>query len=111
MASGANLINSDGQVVGEETNATDGYHAAIWDATNGLRDLNTVFAAYLTAWSAANGNATVVLNDAQAINDKDVITRHRNHQWDCQPGVCHDPVVRRRQFRRQGRHQRPDARF
>jgi hypothetical protein len=73
MSSGANLINSDGQVVGETTagSATD---AAIWDSTNGVRDLNTVFSAYLAKWSAENNNATVVLNDAQAINDKDVIS-------------------------------------
>ena len=73
LCSGANLINSDGQVVGEEINATDGYHAAIWDSANGLRDLNTAFSAYLAAWSAANGGATVVLNDATGINDEDAI--------------------------------------
>ena len=36
------------------------YNAAIWDSANGLRDLNTAFSAYLAAWSAVNGGATVV---------------------------------------------------
>ena len=41
MASGANLINSNGQVVGEKLMPPTRYHAAIWDPVNGVRDLNT----------------------------------------------------------------------
>jgi hypothetical protein len=71
-ASGSNLINNNGQVVGE-TSVSGVYHAAIWDSTNGLRDLNTLYAADLAAWSTTNGGATVVLNDASGINDKGAI--------------------------------------
>jgi hypothetical protein len=76
MTSGANLINRNGQVVGEmNLGTTDApvWNAAIWDTSNGLRNLNALYAADLAAWSAANGGATVVLNDAQGINDKGAI--------------------------------------
>ena len=35
----------------------------------GLQDLNTLYSADLATWSAAHGNQTIVLNDAEAIND------------------------------------------
>ncbi len=66
------LLNMKGQVVGEENVGTPDvpvWHAAIWDASNGLRDLNTVYASTLAAWSAANGGTTMVLNAATAIGD------------------------------------------
>jgi hypothetical protein len=62
-----NLINDAGQVVGEEQ-VGGVWHAAIWDATNGLRDLNTVYAGLLA--TAAPG---FVLNAATAINDSGYI--------------------------------------
>jgi hypothetical protein len=58
------LINSRGQVVGEEQ-VSSVWHAAIWDATNGVRDLNTVYASFLPAG--------FVLNAATAINDNFIV--------------------------------------
>ena len=68
MDTGANLINSSGQVVGE-MGVSGAAHAAVWSASAGLQDLNTLYSADLAAWSAAHGNQTIVLNDAEAIND------------------------------------------
>jgi probable HAF family extracellular repeat protein len=57
----SNLLNDAGQVVGEYDTGGGIWHAAIWDSTLGLRDLNTVFAAVLPAG--------FVLNCATAINN------------------------------------------
>jgi hypothetical protein len=61
------LINNRGQVVGEEQ-VGGVWHAAIWDSSNGLRDLNTVYAGLLA--TAAPG---FVLNAATAINDNYIV--------------------------------------
>ena len=57
-------------MVGEET-VSSVYHACIWNpsAPAVLTDLNTLYSHALSAWSTANGNQTIVLNDALAIND------------------------------------------
>ena len=44
------VINDNGQVVGE-MQVSGAWHAAIWDATDGLQDLNTVYASALSTWS------------------------------------------------------------
>ena len=62
------LINDRGQVVGEEQ-VGGVWHAAIWDASNGLRDLNALYGP-----SGANILPSgFVLNAATAINDSGFI--------------------------------------
>jgi hypothetical protein len=62
------LINDQGQVVGEEQ-VSGVWHAAIWDADNGLRDLNALYGP-----SGANILPSgFVLNAATAINDSGYI--------------------------------------
>ena len=58
------IINTAGQVVGE-TSVSGVWHAAIWDATNGVRDLNTLYGSLLPTG--------FVLNAATAINDSGYI--------------------------------------
>jgi hypothetical protein len=63
-----NLINQQSQVVGEEQ-VGPVWHAAIWDAGNGLRDLNALYGP-----SGANILPSgFVLNAATAINDSGYI--------------------------------------
>jgi probable HAF family extracellular repeat protein len=57
----SSLLNDAGQVAGEYDSGGGVMHAAVWDNTTGLRDLNTVFAAVLPAG--------FVLNCATAINN------------------------------------------
>ena len=45
---------------------------AIWDATDGLQDLNTVYSG-ARAWSTAHGGTILTLNAATAINDSGAI--------------------------------------
>ena len=62
------LINNKNQVVGETDVSGDGsgvWHAAIWESTNGLRDLNTVYGP--SGYNILPANFT--LNAATAIND------------------------------------------
>ena len=64
----SHIINNKNQVVGE-TDVGGTWHAAIWDAANGLRDLNTVYGP--SGYNILPANFT--LNAATAINDSGYI--------------------------------------
>ena len=59
------VIDDAGQVVGEKQQPDGSWHAAIWDATHGVQDLNTVYGP--SGYNILPANFT--LDAATAVND------------------------------------------